>query len=157
MGTLKVKHMAFGAIIAAGLCAPAIAQDTFKIEPGNWTMLVNIEGQIQAGGQTIPFPPQDVTIANCITPEQAILSKDQLIGQTEEIDCTATEFRATGSNLSLAMTCSMAGVTMNGRNDMAFSADRKSGTGASAMSGSGPNGERFDLKQTIKMTHTGPC
>lgn len=157
MGILKVKHIALGVAFAAGFSTPAMAQDTFEVVPGNWVSESVGGGTMQAGGQTIELPSQTVSDEACITPEDAVLSKDHLFGVEEGVDCKGTAFSVAGSTVTIGLTCNLAGSTVNGTTIMTFSEDRKSATGTSSMKGTGPGGQVFTITQTMTTTHAGEC
>ncbi|MEO9970245.1 MAG: DUF3617 family protein [Hyphomonadaceae bacterium] len=157
MSFFRYKHIIMGAAFATVFSTPALAQDTFEVVPGNWTTDIVVNGSMDVDGQKIPFPIRNISEDTCITPAQAVLSKDQMLGLDEESGCEATNFSVAGDTLSVGMGCNVAGMTLNGQTEMTFSADRKSANGTAKMSGSGPNGETFNMSQVITFTHVGTC
>ena len=157
MRQLTFKSMALGAVFAISLAAPAMAQDTFTIPHGNWASDVTGSGTMTVSGQTIPMPPMDVSTTACITPEQAVLSKDQTFGEIDGVDCTGSDFSLEGNTMTMVMVCDVSGMKMTSNGTTTFSEDRKSATSEVTMQGTGANGETFNMSMTSTASHTGAC
>ena len=157
MSKLAFKSMALGVVFAISLSAPAMAQDTFTIPHGSWTSEATGSGTMTISGQAIPMPPINTSTTTCLTPEQAVLSKDQTFGEIEGADCTASEFSLEGNTVNMLMVCNFSGMEMTSNGTTTFSEDRKSSTSEATMQGTGENGETFNMTMNITATHEGAC
>ena len=161
MSQFAFKSMALGAVLAISLAAPAMAQDTYTIPHGSWTSEATGSGTMTISGQFIPMPPINTSNTTCITPEQAVLSKDQNFGEIDGADCTGSDFSVEGNAVTMMMVCNISGLNMttNGTTNVTttFSEDRKSATGDMTMEGVGENGETFNMAMMVTTTHEGSC
>ena len=157
MSKLAFKSMALGVVFAISLSAPAMAQDTFTIPHGSWTSEATGSGTMTIGGQAIPMPPINTSTTTCLTPEQAVLSKDQTFGDVDGADCTGSDFSVEGNAVTMMMVCDFSGVKMTANGTTIFTEDRKSATSDMTMQGAGENGETFNMTMKITATHEGSC
>ena len=157
MSQFAFKSMALGGVLAISVAAPAMAEDTFTIPHGSWTSEAAGSGSMVIGGQAIPMPPINTSSTTCLTPEQAILSKDQAFGEIDGADCTGSDFSAEGNTVTMVMVCNFSGIKMTANGATVFSDDRKSATSDMTMQGVGDNGETFDMTLKITATHEGAC
>lgn len=157
MSQLTFKSMALGAVFAISLAAPAMAQDTFTIPHGSWASETTGSGSMTISGQAIPMPPINTSTTICVTPEQAVLSKDQTFGGIDGADCTGSEFIVEGNTVTMLMVCNFSGLKMTANGATIFSEDRKSATSDMTMQGVGDNGEMIDMTVKTATTHEGSC
>ena len=157
MSQFAFKPMALGAVLAISVAAPAMAEDTFTIPHGSWTSEAAGSGSMVIGGQAIPMPPINTSSTICLTPEQAVLSKDQAFGEIDGADCTGSDFSAEGNTVTMVMVCNFSGMKMTANGTTIFSEDRKSATSDMTMQGVGENGETFNMTMKSTTTHEGSC
>ena len=157
MSQFAFKSMALGAVFAISLAAPAMAQDTYTIPHGSWTSEATGSGTMTISGQSIPMPPINTSTTTCITPEQAVLSKDQTFGEIDGADCTGSDFSVEGNAVTMMMVCNFSGLKMTANGTTTFSEDRKSATGDMTMQGVGENGETFNMTMMVTTSHDGAC
>jgi len=160
MSQLTFKSMALGVVFAISAVTPAMAEDTFTVPHGSWATESVGSGSMIIAGQTIPMPPINTSTTACITPEEAVLSKDQIFGDAlgdAGTDCTGTQFSAEGNTVTMSMTCDFNGIKMTTSGTTTFSEGRKSSTTDMTMQGVGENGEAWDMTMTSTSTHMGSC
>ena len=157
MKQLRFRFIALGAVFAISLAAPAMAQDTYTIPHGSWTSEATGSGTMTISGQSIPMPPINTSTTTCITPEQAVLSKDQTFGEIDGADCTGSDFSVEGNAVTMMMVCNFSGLNMTANGTTTFSEDRKSATGDMTMQGVGENGETFNMTMMVTTSHDGAC
>ncbi len=102
-----MKFVYFAAVGAVALTPASMAQDSFSVEPGQWrtTTLVTMSMMPE---------PQSNTDEQCITPEEATFSPDELLGEDNECNMDSMDQSATA--MSFSMSCNMeGGITMSGQ------------------------------------------
>ena len=92
-----------------------------------------------------------------MTPEQAVLSKDQTFGEIDGADCTGSDFSVEGNAVIMVMVCNFSGMKMTANGTTIFSEDRNSATSDMTMQGVGENGETFNMTMKTTTTHAGSC
>ena len=121
------------AVVVSG----AAYADEIKIKPGLWETTTNINVVLDMNGQQMNMPAPPKTTQECVTPEDATFSPDNLTDES----CDISGIQSTSNSLAFSMTCAQGnGIVMNGQANFTVAADLESGTGEISMNGVLPRG-----------------
>ncbi|MEM6899993.1 MAG: DUF3617 family protein [Pseudomonadota bacterium] len=146
--------------VGTSFAGAASAQETISIEPGQWVFENTMSGSADmGGGQTFTMPSRTFNDTECIRPEDATLTPEQMIEDMQEdggSECQYSEIEMSGLTMSTTITCIQDGMQMVGDYTYTVSEDRRSGVGSLALNGNA-NGMVITSNFTMSGTHQGPC
>ena len=137
--------------LAAGLASAASAQE-LKVKPGNWETTTTMNMSMTMNGQAMNIPPRTMTQTQCMTPEDAKFSPDEL---TQE-GCEVSNVKSGERTLSFDMVCSQQGATMNGSMAFELDASGETGTGTMDLEGS-MQGATMSMTGNTSAKYLGAC
>ena len=147
---------------ACALSTPALAGDTFEIEPGKWKSEVTMQMNVVAHGMTMNQPARTTSSEYCVTPEESKFTPEDFAKQINEtskqdgVKCDVSDVQANHPRLSYTLTGGMDGMDMIMENDFTIGPDGRSGTGTGTSSFEG-NGMKMNSTMSTTQTHMGPC
>ena len=122
-------------VIGAGIAGAANAQE-LKVKPGNWETSTTMNMSVDMNGQAMNIPPRTMNQTECMKPEEARFSPDDLVQQ----GCSVSNVKSSDRTLSFDMSCSQQGATMNGTMSFEVDPSGDSGNGTMSLNGSMPGG-----------------
>ncbi len=137
--------------LAAGLASAATAQE-LKVKPGNWETTTTMNMSMTMNGQAMNIPPRTMTQTQCMTPEDAKFSPDEL---TQE-GCEVSNVNSGERTLSFDMVCTQQGATMNGSMAFELDASGETGTGTMDLEGS-MQGATMSMTGNTSAKYLGAC
>ena len=137
--------------LAAGLASAASAQE-LKVKPGNWETTTTMNMSMNMNGQAMNIPPRTMTQTQCMTPEDAKFSPDEL---TQE-GCEVSNVKSGERTLSFDMVCTQQGATMNGSMAFELDASGETGTGTMDLEGS-MQGATMSMTGNTSAKYLGAC
>ncbi len=137
--------------LAAGLASAASAQE-LKVKPGNWETTTTMNMSMTMNGQAMNIPPRTMTQTQCMTPEDAKFSPDEL---TQE-GCEVSNVKSGERTLSFDMVCTQQGATMNGSMAFELDASGETGTGTMDLEGS-MQGATMSMTGNTSAKYLGAC
>lgn len=150
-GIRDMRAIIAAALISAGAVGAASAQE-LNVKPGNWETTTNMTMSLNMNGQAMNVPPREIKQTQCMTPEDAKFSTDDLVQE----GCTVSNVQSGDRSLSFDMTCSQQGANMTGSMSFEIDASGESGTGTMEMAGSMPGGT-MSMTGNTTATYLGGC
>ncbi len=123
------------------------------INPGKWEYTTNMAMQMNMNGQAMDIPAQTETVEECVTPENATFSPDDVSRE----GCTVSNLQQTGTTMSFSMTCNSDGMMMNG--DVSLSTGNGGDTSEALISlnGEQPGMGTIAINATMSGRRVGAC
>lgn len=139
------------AIGTAAIAGAANAQE-LKVKPGNWETTTTMNMSVSMNGQAMNIPARTMNQTECMKPEDAKFSTDDLIQE----GCTVSNVKSSERALSFDMSCSQQGATMNGKMAFELDASGESGNGTMELNGTMPGGS-MEMSGVTTAKRLGDC
>lgn len=138
-------------VAGLGLASAASAQE-LNVKPGNWETTTTMNMSMNMNGQAMNIPPRTMTDTQCMTPEDAKFSPDEL---TQE-GCEVSNVKSGERSLSFDMVCTQQGATMNGSMSFELDASGEAGKGTMDLQGS-MQGATMSMTGNTTAKYLGAC
>ena len=122
-------------VLGTGLAGAAHAQE-LKVKPGNWETSTTMNMSMNMGGQAMTIPPRTMNQTECMKPEDAKFSPDDLAQE----GCSVSNIKSGDRTLSFDILCSQQGAAMTGTMSFEVDPSGDSGKGTMSLNGSMPGG-----------------
>ncbi len=138
-------------VCGAGMAGAAAAQE-LKVKPGNWETSTTMNMSIDMNGQAMTIPPRTMNQTECMKPEDAKFSTEDLIQE----GCSVSNVKSSERSLSFDLTCSQQGANMNGTMSFEIDPSGDSGNGTMSLNGSMPGGT-MEMSGVTTAKRLGDC
>lgn len=118
-------------VLGTGLAGAAYAQE-LKVKPGNWETSTTMNMSVNMNGQAMTIPPRTMNQTECMKPEDAKFSPDDLVQQ----GCSVSNIKSGDRTLSFDLSCSQQGAAMTGTMSFELDPSGDSGNGTMSLNGS---------------------
>lgn len=148
---MKMHKTFVALVIGAGLAGAAQAQE-LKVKPGNWQTSTTMTMSVSMNGQAMNIPARTIDQTECMKPEDAKFSPDDLVEQ----GCSVSNVSSSDRSLSFDLTCSQQGANMTGKMSFEVDPSGDAGNGTMELTGTMPGGS-MEMSGVTAAKRVGDC